>query len=79
MDTENQVMDLNHRVTIVESKIETIDRHLITQAGILTTIQEDLHKIALTIASAKGWMVAILGTGAIISTVMNWIIKLSEH
>lgn len=78
MDTENQVMDLNHRVTIVESKIETIDKHLITQATILSTIQEDLHKIALTIASGKGWIIGILGAGALVNTVANWLVKITR-
>lgn len=71
-----EVVDLDKRVTLIESKMIEHGIILTKQADSLHSIEMDIHKISLSLASAKGWIVAILGVGAIASTAINWAIQL---
>jgi hypothetical protein len=71
-----QIRDIDHRLTIAESKIDTIDKHLTTQGSTLKEIKSELHDIGLTIASGKGWILGILGVGAFLYTMLDWVIQL---
>lgn len=78
MDMERLLLQHGQRLSTVEQKVESIDKHLIKQELSLEKIAHDSNRIALTIASGKGWLVGVLGLMAIVSTIGDWVIQIMK-
>lgn len=74
--TEKRVDYNENRLTKAETEISSMDKYLAEQGTTLKNIQTDIHSICLTIASGKGWVIGILGAGALIYTLIDWAIKI---
>lgn len=73
------MVDIEHRVTVLETDVQTLKDNRVEDRVMLASIQKDIHTICLTLASGKGWIIGILGTGALLSTVINWGLRLMGH
>jgi hypothetical protein len=70
------MIEMEHRVTVLESEVETLKTNRVEDRLILTAIQKDIHAISLTIAGGKGWIVGVVGLAVLLSNATEIAVKI---